>query len=203
MALAVGSRLGHYSVTALIGEGGMDQVYQATHTKLNRTHDFAKPPVGVVKTISTRARVSRLSIIVAVIRLWKVWCCARTAQNNTLFQTSGAEALCVFLDCQGCDFDYLRTELPFVNYVRDRRDAQVHVLITREQTGGGGRAITIDFVGLEGWLESTTRSSISPHRTTPTTTNATGWLGGCSLASCGTLSRCHSQTGDVPLAVEI
>ncbi len=26
MALAVGSRLGHYDVTALIGEGGMGQV---------------------------------------------------------------------------------------------------------------------------------------------------------------------------------
>ena len=36
MALAVGSRLGHYNVTALIGEGGMGQVYQATDTKLNR-----------------------------------------------------------------------------------------------------------------------------------------------------------------------
>ena len=36
MALNVGSRLGHYSVTALIGEGGMGQVYQATDTKLNR-----------------------------------------------------------------------------------------------------------------------------------------------------------------------
>ena len=36
MALDVGSRLGHYSVTALIGEGGMGQVYQATDTKLNR-----------------------------------------------------------------------------------------------------------------------------------------------------------------------
>ena len=36
MALVVGSRLGHYSVTALIGEGGMGQVYQATDTKLNR-----------------------------------------------------------------------------------------------------------------------------------------------------------------------
>ena len=71
------------------------------------------------------------------------------AQDDTLLQTRGAQALRVFLDCQGCDFDYLRTELPFVNYVRDRRDAQVHVLITREQTGGGGRAITIDFVGLE------------------------------------------------------
>ena len=30
MALQVGSRLGHYDVTALIGEGGMGQVYQAT-----------------------------------------------------------------------------------------------------------------------------------------------------------------------------
>ncbi len=36
MALQVGSRLGHYNVTALIGEGGMGQVYQATDTKLKR-----------------------------------------------------------------------------------------------------------------------------------------------------------------------
>ena len=28
MALEIGSRLGHYAVTALIGEGGMGQVYQ-------------------------------------------------------------------------------------------------------------------------------------------------------------------------------
>ena len=36
MALTVGSRLGHYQVSALIGEGGMGQVYQASDTKLNR-----------------------------------------------------------------------------------------------------------------------------------------------------------------------
>ena len=36
MALDVGSRLAHYDVTALIGEGGMGQVYQATDTKLKR-----------------------------------------------------------------------------------------------------------------------------------------------------------------------
>ena len=36
MALEVGSRLGHYDVTALIGEGGMGQVYRATDTKLKR-----------------------------------------------------------------------------------------------------------------------------------------------------------------------
>ena len=36
MALEVGSRIAHYDVTALIGEGGMGQVYQATDTKLKR-----------------------------------------------------------------------------------------------------------------------------------------------------------------------
>ncbi len=36
MSLSVGSRLGSYDVTALIGEGGMGQVYQATDTKLKR-----------------------------------------------------------------------------------------------------------------------------------------------------------------------
>ena len=37
MALNVGSRLGHYDVTALIGEGGMGEVYKATGTRLDRT----------------------------------------------------------------------------------------------------------------------------------------------------------------------
>ena len=36
MAVNVGDRIAHYDVTALIGEGGMGQVYQATDTKLNR-----------------------------------------------------------------------------------------------------------------------------------------------------------------------
>ena len=32
MSLAIGSRIAHYDVTALIGEEGMGQVYQATDT---------------------------------------------------------------------------------------------------------------------------------------------------------------------------
>ena len=36
MALEIGSRLGHYDVTAKISEGGMGEVYRATDTTLGR-----------------------------------------------------------------------------------------------------------------------------------------------------------------------
>jgi hypothetical protein len=57
----------------------------------------------------------------------------------------------LFFDCPtgGCgDLDYLRREVPFVNWMRDRADADVHVLVTSQATGGGGRAFTVAFIGL-------------------------------------------------------
>jgi hypothetical protein len=61
---------------------------------------------------------------------------------------AGQLPLRVFLDCGPCDFDYLREEVPVVDYVRDRTVADVHVLVTTQDTGGGGEEYTFNFIGL-------------------------------------------------------
>jgi hypothetical protein len=53
----------------------------------------------------------------------------------------------VFIDCRRCDRDYIRTEITFVNYVRDRQDADVHVLITTQRTGSDANEYTMEFIG--------------------------------------------------------
>ena len=73
------------------------------------------------------------------------------------------QALRVFLDCR-CDRDYLRREITFVNWVRDRRDAQLHVLVTREGSGGGTQ-YTFDFIGLEEFEDNDVDYSYSESRT--------------------------------------
>ena len=60
---------------------------------------------------------------------------------------STASRLTVFLDCQRCDEDYLRTEIDFVDYVRQRQAADIHVLVTTQGTGAGGTEYAMRFVG--------------------------------------------------------
>jgi hypothetical protein len=68
----------------------------------------------------------------------------------------------IFLDCNFfCDEDFLKREITFVDYMRDRRDADVHVLVTTQETGGGGTEYTLKFIGLGPFagLEQTLRYS--------------------------------------------
>lgn len=57
------------------------------------------------------------------------------------------DAVRIFIDCAHCDMNYIRDEVPYVNYVRDVKEAQVYILETREITGSGGRKYTYAFVG--------------------------------------------------------
>ena len=47
MVLEVGSRIAHYDVTALIGEGGMGEVYRARDSKLDRDVAEVSSETGV------------------------------------------------------------------------------------------------------------------------------------------------------------
>lgn len=64
------------------------------------------------------------------------------------------ETLTVFLDCdRSCDFDYIRRTIPYVDWVRDRVGADVHVLVTNQMTGSGGRNYEVQFIGLDEMAE--------------------------------------------------
>lgn len=60
---------------------------------------------------------------------------------------SQAPRLQVFLDCPSCFADYVREETPFVDFVRDRTQAALHVIITETGTGSGGREYVLSFIG--------------------------------------------------------
>jgi len=64
---------------------------------------------------------------------------------------TSSERVRVFLDCvrTWCDFDYLRVEIGFVDWVRMREEADVHVLVTSQRTGSGGTQFTLKYIGLD------------------------------------------------------
>ncbi|MEQ9569918.1 MAG: DUF481 domain-containing protein, partial [Longimicrobiales bacterium] len=65
-------------------------------------------------------------------------------------QAPGPERLRVFLDCpMGCESTFVRDEIQWVDWVRDRADADVHLLVSSEMTGSGGRRYTLAFIGRE------------------------------------------------------
>jgi hypothetical protein len=75
---------------------------------------------------------------------------AQTPQTPPQAQAAQTQSplLRIFLDCNECDTEYLRQNVLFVDYVRDRTVADVHLLVTTQSTGGGGLEWTLKFIGV-------------------------------------------------------
>jgi hypothetical protein len=89
-------------------------------------------------------------------------CFSATASAS---QTANVEKpVRVFLDCQyECDMEFTRTEIPWVDHVRDRADADVHLLVTTRSTAASGREFTLTFIGLKEFASLTdTVAVVSP-----------------------------------------
>ncbi len=71
-----------------------------------------------------------------------------SAQTTPPPRPPGPPPLKIFLDCNECDDDHVRRNVRFVDYVRDRTVADLHVLVTTQDTGGGGMFWDLKFIGL-------------------------------------------------------
>jgi len=63
--------------------------------------------------------------------------------GQTVADTLRKDALNVFMEAS----DYVRKEIPYVNYVRDIKDAGLYIISTTQMTGSGGREFTYFFIG--------------------------------------------------------
>jgi hypothetical protein len=75
---------------------------------------------------------------------------ALTQASGPAAPASGQNAaLRAYLDCHemGCDREFFVTEMKWVNWMRDRLDAEFHILVTSQATGSGGRKYTVVTIG--------------------------------------------------------
>jgi hypothetical protein len=53
----------------------------------------------------------------------------------------------LYFACDNCDFDFIRKEISFVDYVRDQAQADVHCYVVRENAANSGSRYTFLFLG--------------------------------------------------------
>jgi hypothetical protein len=90
------------------------------------------------------------------------------AQDAIVGTSTAVQVISVFLDCDDCDTQFIRTEIGYVNWVRDRTVADVHVLVTSQDIPAGGDAFTLAFLGLRGFAG---RGDTLAYSTNATTTD--------------------------------
>lgn len=92
-------------------------------------------------------------IIIAALAIWPFNLPAQDVPDN----------LKVFIDCDHCDDDQIRQQINSVDYVYDKFQANLHILITKQSTGSGGREINVSFIpaSLPG-MESFTLTAYTP-----------------------------------------
>jgi hypothetical protein len=73
------------------------------------------------------------------------------------------DALNVYMEANS----YIKKEIPYINYVRDRKVADVYIISTQENTGSGGSVTTFFIVGQQKYegMKDTLKCNISPDET--------------------------------------
>lgn len=115
--------------------------------------------------------LSRIAILISFIST--LFSVAVTAQEGPAMEgpvqqgNFRKDAVKVFIDCSSCDMNFTRQEIPWVNYVRDVTEAQVYVLVTRQNSGNGGNLFTYTFHGMDIYagMDDTLTYTSNPYET--------------------------------------
>jgi hypothetical protein len=101
----------------------------------------------------------------------KLYCCLLIILSYPCFSqepvvgsdTIRKDALNVFMEANS----YIKKEIPYINYVRDRKVADVYIISTQENTGSGGSVTTFFIVGQQKYegMKDTLKCNISPDET--------------------------------------
>jgi hypothetical protein len=79
------------------------------------------------------------------------------AQNSPVKTDSlQSNRLKIYITCgNDCDQDYIRTEINYVDYMQQRQDADVNILVIEAETGGGGTEYSMEFIGQDEYANIT------------------------------------------------
>ena len=69
--------------------------------------------------------------------------------TQTLQAQRSTARLKLFIDCgqADCDFNYIREQIPVTDFVRDRKESDIHILITSQSAANGGEKYDVLFFG--------------------------------------------------------
>ena len=89
------------------------------------------------------------------------------SQTTDTLKANKKDALNLYIDCGWCDIEHFKTQITIVNYVRDRKNADVHLIVTEMNTGSGGTEYNMQFIGKGKYqnLTDTLKFALPPNST--------------------------------------
>ena len=81
-------------------------------------------------------------------------------------QKSTTEKVKIYLDCSwSCDYDFLQREMSYVDFYRDAKTANLHIIVKGERSSTGGEIVTFRFIGIEEFkgVENTLLLDVPPN----------------------------------------
>ena len=88
--------------------------------------------------------------------------------STSFSQNIPEQKIKLFVDCSNsfCDMNYIKTQIKFVDYVLDNKAADIDLLITQQNNGGGGNQFQLIFYGQNRFHQSDTlRYNVKPNST--------------------------------------